>query len=72
MYLVKMINPKIQKEKSRWIKLNKSTYLIKQLTNNEKDKLISSENIDEFYKINRFSLIILKSSENKLLEGMEL
>lgn len=67
-----MINPKIQKEKSRWIKLNKSTYLIKQLTNNEKDKLISSENIDEFYKINRFSLIILKSSENKLLEGMEL
>lgn len=59
-------------KKARWIRLYKNFYAIKQLTNNEKSDIINSENTHEFYKTNRHSLTIYKSSEHKLFIGMEI
>ena len=72
MYLIKILNPKLEKQRGRWIKLHKNFYAIKQLTNRESDVLLHSENIEEMYKTNKHSLTIYKSNENKLFVGMEI
>jgi hypothetical protein len=72
MFLIKIKNPKLESQRTRWIKLHKQFYAIKQLTNKEKEVLLSSDNIEEMYKSNRHSLTIYKSLENKMFVGMEI
>jgi hypothetical protein len=72
MYLVLLNNFKDEEDCDRWVCLSKNTFLIKQLNDKEYDRIKNDINVVEFYKVNKNNLTIIKSLQNKILEGLTL
>lgn len=72
MYLVKILNVKKVKDRIRWIQLDNKMFLIKQLNNREIENIIQNDAIEEFYKLHRNSMEIIKTKKLKLFSGISL
>ena len=68
MYLVKIKNKPKLRECS--IRITNNVYVIKSLSRKDIECYIEDENVVEFYKLNRKSLVPLKVKRNSIFKGV--